>query len=123
MDALKNQSFLILNLVVFSLLSAVVAGYEAMQAGVVSDGTGFVWGIVFSLVTALWGNNDAKARKTYRPFEYSYFLFLFWPFVLPYHLTKTRGAEGLLMFFGVVMLFLFPFFTGLFVWSYYPPSP
>jgi hypothetical protein len=119
---LKNQTFLIMSLVVFALISATVAGFEVHRGGGVGEATESIWSIVFSMITALWANNDAKEKKTYRPFEYSYFLFLFWPIVLPYHLTKTRGAEGLVTFFGVVSLYLLPFVLGLCIWVYYLPA-
>ena len=122
MKKLNNQSFILLSIFLLSLTYAFVASYVVYKGGEVSEGTDLLWSFIFALVIALWTNNDAKAQGLYRPYEYSYFIFLFWPVVLPYHLVKTRKIEGLMVFLGVLLLFVLPFFTSLFVWAYFVPA-
>ena len=89
------------------------------QAGFSLTTSNFLWTVIFALVIALWTSNDAKSRGLYKPYEYYYFVFLFWPFVLPYHLVKTRGTEGLMMFLGILGLCFLPFLSGLVAWAYF----
>jgi hypothetical protein len=118
MDSEKNQNLIVVGVFLISILYGLVEILAALEEQATSEGTKYLWSIVFALVIALWTGNDAKSRDLYKPYEYSYFVFLFWPFVLPYHLIKTRGTEGLLMFLGVLGLYFLPFISGLVAWAY-----
>jgi hypothetical protein len=118
--ALKNnQKWIVLGLLFASLAYAWLEVFAALKEQVTSEETNFIWSILFAVVIALWTSNDAKEKKLYEPFEYSYFVFLFWPLVLPYHLAKTRGTDGVIMFMGVVFLYMLPFLSGLVTWAYF----
>ena len=122
MNKEKNQKFAIVVISILSVLYAVVSSIVVYKGELVSDASDFLWSIVFAMVIAYWTSNDAKAKDLYKPYEYSYFVFIFWPFVLPYHLVKTRGFEGYLIFVGVAGIYLLPFFTDLVTWVYLAPT-
>jgi hypothetical protein len=115
----KNQNYIIIGVLIVSILYGLLEIFAALKEQVTSETTSFLWAIIFALVVALWTSSDAKSRDLYKPYEYSYFVFLLWPFVLPYHLVKTRGTEGLLMFLGFLGLYLLPFLSGLVAWAYF----
>lgn len=119
MTSKKNQHLIVIGLSVASVVYAIVEVIEALKEQATSVGTNIIWSIAFALLIALWSSNDAKQRDLYEPYESSFFIFLFWPFVLPYHLVKTRGTEGFLVFLGALSLYVFPFFSGLVTWAYF----
>ena len=72
----------------------------------------FIWDLVYFSTIALWTQNDARTRKLYQPYEFGYFVFLFWPLILPYQLVKTRGMEGLMRYLGFISLYFIPPVAG-----------
>lgn len=84
-----------------------------------SERTGGLWMISFALVLAIWVNEDEKRRTNGSPCRYAYLVFLFWPLVLPCHLVRSRGVEGLVLFLGFVAIYIMPFFVGLVIWTYF----
>lgn len=114
-----SQKTIVIIVSVLSLLLTMVSTYVIYMGEVISDLTVVIWSAVFSLLMALWTSLDARARKLYKPFEYSFFVCLFWPLVLPYHLVKTRGHEGFLMYAGIFALYLLPFFVDIVTWAYF----
>ena len=61
-------------------------------------GLGFLWGVGW------WLRRDGRRRGVRWVLDLGMFLYIAWPFIMPYHLLKTRGAEGLLpiLAFGAV---------------------
>ncbi len=114
-----DQKLIIMTLSALSVILAVESCYVVYMGQAVSDIMIMLWSAVFSLLMAFWTHLDARARDMYEPFEYAYLIFIFWPVILPYHLIKTRGYEGFLMYGGVVGLYLFPLFSALVVWIYF----
>lgn len=105
-------------LIIFTLLtiSAVYSGAEVLmsiQGSGSSTSTMLLWTVVFAVLVALWVQTDAEFRHKEIPFEYSSFVFLFWPPVLAYYLVKTQGFRGCLKFLGFLALYLMPFGVGL----------
>ena len=107
-----------------SAIAVPSAGYSVLEVFLVrrgtssSDSTSLLWSIVFAVIVALWTQGDVKERKLVPPYEYSFFVFLFWPVVLPYHLVKTRGMEGLVLFTGFVGLWWLPAISAIYTYVY-----
>ena len=78
-----------------------------------STSTMMLWTFIFAVLVALWAQTDAESSHKEIPFEYSFFVFLFWPPMLAYYLIKTRGFRGCLMFLGFLTLYSMPFVVGL----------
>lgn len=114
----KLQPWIVATLVLISAAYSAAAGYAVLAGNSLSDRTGYLWVIIFAILVALWAKNDAESRNQQKPFEYSYFVFLLWPVVLPYHLIKTRRMEGLVLFFGFCLVYLLPDVVALSVWAY-----
>ncbi len=118
---MKNQTIqntIIIGLLLISIMYGFLEIVATLKEQVTSENTDFLWQVLFAFVIAFWTKNDAKNKDLYTPYEYSYFVLIFWPFVLPYHLIKTRGTEGLLIFLGVLFLYFLPFISGLITWAY-----
>ena len=112
------QNTIVIGLFIVSIMYGILEIVVTLKEQTTSEATDFLWQVFFALVIAFWTKNDAISKDLYTPFEYSYFVLIFWPFVLPYHLIKTRGTEGLLMFLGVLSLYFLPFICGLITWAY-----
>jgi hypothetical protein len=112
------QNTIVIGLFIVSIMYGLLEIVATLKEQTTSEFTNFIWQVFFALVVAFWTKNDTKSKDLYTPFEYSYFVLVFWPFVLPYHLIKTRGTEGFLMFLGVLSLYFLPFISGLITWAY-----
>ena len=113
------QKIVVIGLVLLSILYGLVEGYLALNGQTTSEHLHFGWSIAFALFIALWAANDETAEDLYQSYEYLYFVLLLWPIFLPYHLVKTRGMDGVLMFSGILGIYLLPFLCGLATSAYF----
>ena len=114
----KVQPWILVGLMLMSVLYSAAAGYAALTGNTLSYRTALLWAVIFAVLIALWAKNDARLRSEQKPFEYSYFVFLFWPVVLPYHLIKSRGLEGLVLFLGICLMYWLPDIVAITTWTY-----
>jgi hypothetical protein len=90
-----------------------------LRGGSLSESTEMLWYFVFSVLVTLWARNDIVHRVPPAGREYSYLLmFFFWPVVLPYHLLRSRGFEGLLLFIGFLGICVAPYVVQVVTWAY-----
>lgn len=115
-----SQRWIVLGLLLPSVTYGALAAVAIRKGVPLSGRTDFLWAVYFALLVALWTRNDARARAEQKPFEYSLFVFLLWPVVLPYHLVKNRGIDGFLMFLGFLALYALPMVVALITWAYLP---
>lgn len=65
----------------------------------------FYWPFVFSILLALWIDQDSRGRtNVYRPFDFSFLIYFTSIFYAPYYLWRTRGARGAVAAIGLVAL-------------------
>jgi hypothetical protein len=114
----SKQSWLIGGLVVLSAVNAALSAV-AMKRGVsISESTHMLWYFVFSILVAVWLKNDMSEAEPAASSNYPHFvIFLFWPVLLPYHLLRSRGIEGLVLFVGFVATYIAPYFVQLVMWA------
>jgi hypothetical protein len=56
---------------------------------------------------------EPNSRASYPDF----LIFLIWPLMLPIHLVRSRGVEGLVLFVGFVGMYVAPYFVQVFIWA------
>jgi hypothetical protein len=95
-------------LIAYVLLSVLVGTYQAIlykfgfEPGISLQVT---WACVALLLVIFWVELDCREhQEIFRPFDFGFLLFLFWPFYLPYYLFRTRGAYAVLWLLGFVGL-------------------
>ena|ERR1700722_6371857 len=67
----------------------------------------FVGEFLCVMLIVLWVDADSKDRpQITKPFDYGFLVYLFWLPYLPYYLWRTRGAFGLVIFLGFLVLLL-----------------
>lgn len=110
-----------LSLSTLILLSAGMAAVEVMlnsQGEVASDSTQSLWGLIFLVVTIVWAMADSETNEFEKPFDFGFLMYIFWPVALPYYLVSTRGLEGIVVFFGLIGIWLGPWLAGLVAYTY-----
>ena len=62
----------------------------------------------FGLLWAIgwWVRTDSLRRGVLSAYDLGFFLYLAWPFIMPYYLVKTRGAKGLVVILGFVVAYV-----------------
>ncbi len=113
------QKIVVIGLILMSILYGLVESIWALNEQATSGHLHFIWTIAFALFIALWAANDETVEDLYKSYEYLYFVLLLWPIFLPYHLVKTRGADGVFMFTGILGIYLLPFLCGLVTRAYF----
>ena len=57
-------------------------------------------------VVGWWLRDDSRRRGVAWVFDMGLFLYIAWPFFMPYYLLKTRGAKGLLVILGFAVAYV-----------------
>ena len=106
------------------LMSVLVGSYECFlyisgleNPGAVTE----TWKILFVIPLIIWVDLDSRLRPDiYRPFEFGFLIFTFWPVYIPYYLVKTRKIKAIiilpgllaLLFLGDILRWLYCLLTG-----------
>ena len=111
-----RQAGITWTLLAFSAGYAVVSAFAASRHADPSQGLAIAWIAAFSVLVALWAREDNR-RGEGRPREYSWLLMIFfWPVVLAWHLVKTRGLEGFVLYLGFIAIYLAPTYLRMVAW-------
>jgi hypothetical protein len=113
-----SQAWLVGGIIALSAANAVLGAVAVGRGVQPSESTEVLWTFAFSLLISVWLKNDmiASGMETGAQVP-GYVIFLFWLLVLPYHLVKSRGAIGLMLFAGFLALYFAPWFVELMVWA------
>jgi hypothetical protein len=93
-------------LYLFLVLTQIAAGaYGASRAEPPASFTliyifGFFW------IIGWWLRVDSSRRGQSWVFDMGLFLYVAWPFILPYYVVKTRGTKGLLVILYFVAVYV-----------------
>ena len=93
-------------LYLFLVLTQIAAGaYGASGAEPPASFTliyifGFLW------IIGWWLRVDSSRRGLSWVFDMGLFLYVAWPFILPYYVVKTRGTKGLLVILYFVAVYV-----------------
>ena len=66
----------------------------------------FIYAVGFMWIITSWLLTDSRKRGINLPYEMGMFLYIAWPIYMPYHLIKTRGARGLLVILGFLVVYI-----------------
>ena len=78
---------------------------------------GFLW------VIGWWLLRDSRKRDVAWVFDMGLFLYLAWPFIMPYYLLKTRGTKGLLVILGFLGVYVGALAAGVVLSVFLDPLP
>ena len=74
---------------------------------------------MFFMSTIFWAYYDAGRKDFKKPFDFGFFIYVFWQVAFPWYLIKTRGIEGVVLYLGFIALWLFPWLSGLVTYVYF----
>ena len=114
----KISTFAILILLLLSMLLCVIEVMLNLQGKELLTSTQRIWDVVFFGLTLLWGYYDSERKDFDRPFDFGFFVYVFWPIAFPWYLIKTRGLEWIALYIGFIGLWIFPWVAGLVAYSY-----
>jgi hypothetical protein len=86
----------------------VVTEGEAPASFTLAGTLGTVW------IVGWWLRRDSQQRGIPWLYDMGMFLYILWPFIMPYYLLKSRGTRGLLVVLGYVVAWLGGYFAGVF---------
>ena len=82
----------------------------------VASGIGFLW------ILGWWMRRDSRLRSVPWIYDMGMFLYILWPFLMPYYLLKTRGPWGLLGIVGFAGAYIGGLVVGAIVASLFVPG-
>lgn len=94
----------------------VAIGIEPPSLFQILNRLGFLW------IIGWWLWNDSKKRQIPWVYDTGFFLYLVWPFFLPYHLLKSRGAKGLLSIGAFILVYIVAAVAGFALYILLAPS-
>lgn len=110
----RTQRRLLAALLALSALNSVLGAYAVYRGAETLESTGMAWFLCFSILAGLWLRNDIAERRPERLGVFpDYFIFLFWPLVIPWHFLSSRGIRGLVPTLGLFGTYLAPELVGL----------
>ena len=115
----KNKDLYIYPLIALSICMGIIEVLMNLQGKEVSESTQLVWGIVFVMLSILWAYYDADRIDFEKPLDFGFLVYVFWPVAFPWYLVKTRGVDGVLVFFGFILIWLGPWLAGLVAYVYF----
>ena len=65
----------------------------------------FLYAVVFICGTVWWLRAEAKRSPVTQVYCAGVLVLVAWPFIIPYHLLKTRGLKGLLPMLALISAF------------------
>jgi hypothetical protein len=104
---------LYLYLVITQLIGGLYAARNAEPPGIyyLLYPIGFLW------VIGWWLARDSRRRGVRWVFDMGLFLYVAWPFIMPYYLLKTRGVKGLLTILLFVAAYLGAYMAGVVLYA------
>lgn len=106
--------FLILTQIATGLYLA--SGLEPPAFFTLTYTLGFLW------IIGWWLRTDSSKTGVRWVYDMGLFLYVAWPFVLPYYLIKSRGAKGLLVILGFVGVYIGATVIGMMLYLFLAPA-
>ena len=79
---------------------------EPPRAFTVASGIGLLW------ILGWWLRRDSRLRGIPWIYDMGMFLYILWPFIMPYYLLKSRGARGLFGILGFAAAYIGALIVG-----------
>ena len=106
----------------FAIISEIGDGFyivtegEPPRAFTVASGIGLLW------ILGWWLRRDSRLRGIPWIYDMGMFLYMLWPFIMPYYLIKTRGTWGVIGVLGFLGAYIGGLTVGVIVASLLTPG-
>ena len=109
----------IIAMLVMSLVLCVLEILLNLQEKFISESTEVAWSIIFFISSIYWAYYDADREDFEKPFDFGFFVYVFWWVLFPWYLIKTRGIDGVLLYLGFIAIWIAPWVSGLVAYAYF----
>jgi hypothetical protein len=99
-------------LYIFVVLSQVAQGVYLASDFEPNPGLTLLYTFGSIWIIGWWLMTDSRKRGVKCVFDMGLFLYLAWPFFMPYYLVKTRGVKGLWVILGFAGVFVGSMIAG-----------
>jgi hypothetical protein len=114
-DVIKRSS--LIGAVSVSTAVAIYSGLLFSTAHAPDEQLSTLHEFIITVLLATWLIADATQLRRAQPtFDYGWFIFAAFPVYVPYYLVSTRRWRGLVIFTGMLVLFLLPWLAQWVVW-------
>jgi hypothetical protein len=93
-------------LYVFVVITQIGRGIYIVLEGDAPAPLIFVTALGFIWIVGWWMRRDSQRRGIAWVYDMGMFLYMLWPFIMPYYLLKTRGVRGLLVILGFAVAYI-----------------
>ena len=93
-------------LYVFVVVTQISRGIYTVLEGDAPAALTFVTALGFIWIVGWWMRRDSRRRGIPWVYDMGMFLYMLWPFILPYYLLKSRGVRGLLVMLGFAVAYI-----------------
>jgi hypothetical protein len=105
MNMLKVKTYVLLTMMIASGALCVYSVYLSDEGLVAGSALYQSWGIIYSILVAIWTIDDMKTRGEQPTFGHGLAALILWPLFLLWHLVKSRGTEGIVVYLGFLALY------------------
>jgi hypothetical protein len=95
---ISPTSLLYIYLILTSIALGIYLGSQIEPPAVFT----FIYSAGFLWIVGWWLLTDSRKRGVAWVYDIGFFLYIAWPFIMPYYLVKTRRAKGLLLILAFV---------------------
>ena len=113
MLSIKTTSLVVIIMAAISFILSIYSLIVASEELVTGTNLYRTWMLIFSFLVAIWAVEDKKLEEKEKNFSYGFLVLILWPVLLLYHLIKSRGIEGLLVYMGFWALYVLPNFLNI----------
>jgi hypothetical protein len=71
-----------------------------------------LYAIAVIWIVGWWLRSDSRKRGIPLVYDMGFFLYVAWPFIMPYYLFKSRGVKGLIIILGFVCAYVGALLVG-----------
>jgi hypothetical protein len=89
---------------IFLVITQVIAGIYSSSDLELPRSYEALYTLGFPWIIGLWLQKDSRKNGVVWVFDMGWFVYIAWPFIMPYHFFKTRGAKAflpILAFIGI----------------------
>ncbi|HZJ44419.1 MAG TPA: hypothetical protein VFD63_11665 [Pyrinomonadaceae bacterium] len=108
-------------LYVFMVLTQIVTGVYAASGVEPPASFTLIYILGFLWIMGWWLRVDSRTRGVAWVFDMGLFLYVAWPFILPYYVLKSRGRKGLLAILCFVAVYIAATLVGVALYLVFAP--
>ena len=108
-------------LYIFLVSTQIIAGVYLSRDIELPPAYIFLYRLALLWIIGWWLQKDSRKHNVAWVFDMGLFLYIAWPFIMPYYLLKTRGLKALLTILTFVGIYLGAYMIGVAIYVFLTP--